>query len=327
MKCDKLTFLGDVFLDKQYKCDINLGSFIFNLEYPISNRGKPYPNKINLVQDKSFIKETFGGYPVAVCLANNHIMDYGEEAFIDTIGFLEKNNIKFFGAGNAGNNFNNPLLLDIGNYKISLAGYSCITTSAVFGDEVDSGSALLDIDKIICDLKVSEADFKIVQLHWGMEDIPFPRFQDVELAHRIIDSGADMIIGHHAHVVQSSETYKGKTIFYGLGNCIFPDIDIQSYFNGTKFTRRSVKKQRIVNKQSILIQLSADLNVDVQQLFFADGRLFRKAFSAPTFIPYSQFTFRLRHTLNNKFTMVKKFLESPKLPSGSQIKKFFWINS
>ncbi|MGE4444882.1 MAG: CapA family protein [Candidatus Altimarinota bacterium] len=316
-----IQFLGDVYLDKKYNSNINLDNYIFNLEYPISNRGTPAKNKINLIQNTSYIKDTFGKNPIAVCLANNHIMDYGDDAFEDTMKFLEQNNIKYFGAGNKSNNYNNPLLIKMENTTISVSGYSCMSTNAVFGSEDLIGSALLDFELIKQDLKNHIADFKIVQLHWGMEDIPYPTYKDVQLAHQIIDCGADLIIGHHAHMIQSSEIYKGKYIFYGLGNCIFPDFSLDSHFNGNEFTRKSSKKQRKHNKKSIMIEIDSTYNIVSKTLFFDGKSLNCKNYSLSNFIPHSEENFRRKYNTFKKIDMFKKFIESPRIPNISQIKR------
>ena len=77
----KLSFLGDVVLDKAYSVNLSLGDFIFNLEHPLSCVGIPVKNKVNICADRSYIEETFGKLPIAVNLANNHIADYGDTAF------------------------------------------------------------------------------------------------------------------------------------------------------------------------------------------------------------------------------------------------------
>lgn len=316
-----IQILGDVYLDQVYKSDLELNNFIFNLEYPISSRGMPHKNKINLIQKESYIKETFGNNPIAVCLANNHIMDYGEEAFLDTLEFLEKENIKYFGAGREDNNFNNPLKINLNNKSYSLFGYCCESTSAVFGNDISFGSAKIDLNKMEKDLKDDNSEYKIVQLHWGVEDIPFPKYEDVKIAHKIIGMGADLIIGHHAHILQSIEDYKGKKIFYGLGNCIFPDINQESYYDGIKFTKYSNKKQRTQNKISLLIELDNSNNINVRQLFFNKNKLFSMSFKIPRFIPYSKESFNKKYNRYKKYDMFKKFFESPQFPTIKHIKR------
>lgn len=314
--------MGDVYLDKIYSTDINLTNYVFNLEYPLSSRGNPHPQKINLIQSESFILETFGKYPVAVCLANNHIMDYGEEAFLDTLTFLNENGIKSFGCGSDADNFSNPIFIEIDGRSLSLAGYSCRSTSAVFGGIDKYGSAEIQLDRIKNDLNLSAADYKIVQLHWGAEDVPFPRHEDVELAHEIIDLGADLILGHHAHVVQSIEKYNEKWIFYGLGNCIFPNFNIKSYHDGKKFTRYSSKEQGKVNKQSLYLELTSNFDITVDKLLFEKGVLKFNDFAIPKYIPKTKDEFIKAYDRHKKHCMIRKLISAPRVPSISDIKRF-----
>jgi hypothetical protein len=323
----KLSFLGDVYLDEKYDICWDLDNYVFNLEYPISSRGTPAKNKINLIQSKSYIKETFGKFPVAVNLANNHIMDYGEEAFEDTIKFLEKNNIKYFGTGNKINNFNNPCILDLNGKTIALFGYSCKTTNALFGNESNNGSALLDLKLIKNDIKNCDADFKIIQLHWGMEDVPFPTYDDTQKSKQIIDFGADMIIGHHAHTIQPVLNYKGKGIFYGLGNCIFPDFNMKSYFNGEQFTKRSKKKQLRHNKRSIKINLDENCHYSYSCLEFKDGKLHQMTKNIiPKFIPLNNDDFKRKFIKDERKKMIFRFIKKPKIINFLQIKRFLGVS-
>jgi poly-gamma-glutamate synthesis protein (capsule biosynthesis protein) len=322
-----LSFLGDIYLDKEYGIDFELDEYIFNLEYPISSRGTPAKDKINLIQSKSYIQETFGKYPIAVNLANNHIMDYGEEAFDDTIKFLEENSIKYFGAGNKTNNFNNPCILEFGKKTIALFGYSCETTSAVFGDESNNGSAFLDLEIIKTDLDNCDADFKIVQLHWGMEEIPYPTYKDTQKAHQIIDFGADMIIGHHAHIIQPVEEYKGKKIFYGIGNCIFPDFKMESHFDGEKFTRISKKKQLRHNKQSIKIDLKENLDVQFNVIELIENRLKSKNnYNFKYNVPKSENQFISQLIKTQRIIMLRNVFYNPKIPKIRHFKKLLGLS-
>jgi len=321
----KIHFLGDVFLDKKYNVDLELENFIFNLEYPLSKKGIPAKNKINLGSDIPNIKETFGKYPIAVNLANNHIMDYGEEAYISTIKYLQKHKIDYFGAGNKENNFNNPCVIDFNNHTLALLGYSCPSTSAVFGDSNKNGSAILDINQIITDIKAckNKYDMVIVTLHWGDEEIMYPKYTDIIIAHQIIDAGADLIIGHHAHVIQSSEIYKGKYIFYGIGNFIFPDFKVNSYYDGNKFTKESSKIQQKLNKQSIIININEELKVDFDTVVFDNGVVKYGKINLPKWLPQSQLQYDLMYKYIKRMGTIKRFLQNPKMPTLKQIKIFF----
>lgn len=324
----KLDFLGDVYLDKIYNVDLNLNDFIFNLEFPLSTSGVPAKNKINLGMDTSYILETFNKFPLAVNLANNHIMDYGEESFQDTLDYLAKNKIKYFGAGNIKDNFNNPCIVNFNGKNIAFLGYSCPTTSAVFGDDSSNGSAVLDEEKVLNDIKVCKEnnDFIVVNLHWGDEEIKFPKPSDVVKARKFIDAGADLIIGHHAHVIQSHEIYKGKSIYYGLGNCIFPDFDLPSNFDGQKFQSRSSKKQAIQNRQTIVVHLDDALNVSHDTASLKGIDLKYDKVKIPKWIPKTFRQYNIYYSLWAKNRMIKGFIKNPRFPSIEQMKLFLGAN-
>jgi len=320
----KMSFLGDVFLDKEYQVDIELENFIFNLEYPLSTSGTPAKDKINLGADIPHIKETFGSLPKAVNLANNHIMDYGEEAFKKTIEYFDKENIKYFGVGNKKNNYNNPCILNFDKKSIALFGYSCSSTHAVFGNENNNGSALLDIDEIVKDIKScrEKVDMIVITLHWGDEEIKYPKYTDILLAHIIIDAGADLIVGHHAHVIQSIEKYNDKYIFYGIGNFIFPDFNAPSYYNGKEFTRRSSKINQKENKQSIIININEDLHVTYETATFEKGIVKKSQVVIPTWLPDTEFQYTLCVQYLRRLGTLKRFLKNPKIPTMKQFKIF-----
>jgi len=321
-----LNLMGDVYLNKRVTIDFMLGNyFIFNLEAPISKRGTPFKNKVNLRLEKSFIFESFGSYPKAVCLANNHIMDYGIEAFNDTLEFLASNSIKYFGAGNKSNNYNNPYILEFGDKRIAILGYACESTHFSYTD--GTKPANLIVENVIKDIKEAKknSDYTIIQFHWGDEEIPFPKFSDVETAHRCIEAGADLIIGHHAHVIQSHEIYKGKHIFYGIGNFIFPDLNEPSKYDGEKFTKSYIKKQNRENRQSIVVTLNKELEVDFFTVEFDHNMLKKRRVSIPKWIPNSDKGFKKKYTIQKKINMVKKFVRNPKIPNQSHLKRFFGV--
>ena len=324
-----MKFLGDVFLDTTYKIDIELDDFIFNLEYPLSTSGKPAQNKINLGVDISYIKETFGKFPIAVNLANNHIMDYGEEAFSKTIEYLKIHNIGYFGAGNKKNNFNNPYIVDINDKKMALFGYSCPTTHPVFGSKNTNGSAMIDEQKVIDDIHRvrNKVDYVVIQLHWGDEEIIYPKATDVDKAHMFIDAGADLIIGHHAHVVQSIEKYKNNYIFYGIGNFIFPDFDVPAYYDGAKFQGRANKIQDKANKEMIIVNLDDDLLVSYDTAAFENETIVKKKVNIPKWIPDTQEKYELYKKLWTKKKMLEIFFKNPRIPNIRQIKLLLSIQA
>jgi len=320
-----LTFFGDTVLDKPYRLDFDFEKFIFNLETPLSCEGTPARNKVNICQKESYIQATFKSTPLAVSIANNHIMDFGEESFAKTKLSLESQNIPYFGAGLKSENFNNPQIIKFANKKIGICGYCCPSAHPTFGDETNNGSAYLNPQEVLKDIKIlqdKEVDFIIIQPHWGIQEIPFPTFSDREMAHIFIDNGADMVIGHHAHVIQSHEVYNGKYIFYGLGNFIFPNLNMPSYHNGKEFTGTRYKIQHIQHRRSMVVTLDEDFNVIFYGLVRNGNSIEKSNFKLPIWLPNSQEEFQKRLSMQYKINMFKKFLAEPKMPTLAHIKRF-----
>jgi poly-gamma-glutamate synthesis protein (capsule biosynthesis protein) len=319
----KLHFFGDTVLDQVYKLSFDPEFFVLNLETPLSCEGTPALHKVNICQERSYIVETFKSRPLALSLANNHVMDFGEEAFLKTIDTLKAEGIPYFGAGLADEKFNNPAIIEFAGKRIALCGYSCPSVHAVFGDETHYGSARLDIDlvcKEIEDLK-SEVDFIVIQPHWGIQEIPFPTFQDREIAHQLIDAGADIVIGHHAHVIQSHEIYNGKHIFYGLGNFIFPDLDVPTRYDGSKFTDRRIKKQEIEHRRSMIVTIDEAFEVDFFTVELRGTMVEKKEFALPNWLPSCEASFQARLKREQKHIRIRNFLRNPRVPNLGHLKR------
>ena len=331
---EKFSFLGDVYLNKEYQADSIIdGPFFFNLEAPISNKkNDPYPNKINLCIDNvNYIKNTFGKYPYGVNLANNHIFDYGMSAFLDTLNSLNENNIKFCGFNNLSTNQTQKISFRFSNNNvIIILGYCCSTTNP--SNKVDTLS-IINEKKVINDIKAIKENnlnnFVVINLHYGKEEIKLPSPNDVILSRKFIDSGADLIIGHHAHVVQSYESYKGKKIYFGLGNCIFPDFELPSYFKNGISLKMSKKNNRLVNNYSLMVTVDENLKVNHEWLFFDGKKLFKttKYLLFFNFITTSKSLFNFYIIISEKKRMILNFLKNPKKISYKRIKYFLKINN
>lgn len=206
--------------------------------------------------------------------------------------------------------------------KIGLLGYCCESTNAVFGNENKIGAALLNINHVIKDITALKniVDFVVIHLHWGDEEIKFPKKEDVDKARMFVEAGADLIIGHHAHVIQSMEIYKGKYICYGIGNFIFPNFDVQSNFNGEMFLERAVKIQRNSNKESILVELDKDLEVSIKTLKFDGLKVQYSNVDIPRKIPRSKKSYESYKMMETKKIMIQLFLDKPRIPTIKQLK-------
>jgi len=192
----------------------------FNLECPITDSGTP-------VEGKEFVFK----FPVRYAgilrgitgftLANNHIMDYGWEGLASTLRVLASLKIGTCGAGENLKEARSPFITQAGGLKVAFFCYSNTLPKSYWADTAKPGTAH-GIEKFIKkDLPGVDADFKIAVFHWSSELLDTPKLYQRILARYAIDHGADMVVGHHPHVVQTVEIYRGKPIFYSLGNFIF----------------------------------------------------------------------------------------------------------
>jgi poly-gamma-glutamate synthesis protein (capsule biosynthesis protein) len=158
-------------------------------------------------------------------LANNHTPNFGEKGLKDTFNFLENAGIEYIGAGQNEQEAYQPVYIEKKGIKFAFLAYNDTdVVPAYYEASVNrAGTAFMRIDKMTKAVKEAKqkADFVIVSMHSGTEYINKPNDSQVNFAHAAIDAGADLIIGHHPHVVQTLETYKGRFIFYSLGNFVF----------------------------------------------------------------------------------------------------------
>lgn len=207
-----------------------------NLESPTSFLGKPYKGKPKVVTFRADPAMLFGlkysGIDI-VSLANNHISDYYSESLSETIDLLDLLKIKHIGAGKNINDARKPLIISMKGYKLAFLGYAEGIWSTDEATEKKGGSVIFETETVLEDIKTTKKEhnpnFIFISIHWGIEHKNNPRKSDVLKAHKIIDAGADVILGHHPHVLQSIETYKEGIIFYSLGNFIFDMASKKTY--------------------------------------------------------------------------------------------------
>lgn len=209
-------------------------------------------------------------------LANNHILDYYDKGLLDTIELFDKNGISHIGAGKNLDAARKPVILEKKGMKIGFLSYTEMANMVYKGnppvkfaaDSSKAGVSPLDIDYIkedIGKLKGS-ADIIIISLHWGVEYTPDLYPGQSELAHKIIDEGADAIIGHHPHHMKGIEIYKEKPILYSLGNFISDQNDPNNQqgfiasleYSGKKLTGLSAVPFKIYNKSQVVPVTGSD---------------------------------------------------------------------
>ncbi len=196
-----------------------------NLENPMTKGGVPTDKPFVFKAKPEYLNVLKNGGVDIVTLANNHIYDYRESGLVKTIAHLNDFGIKFVGAGRNIEEARRPVIFDVKGVKIAFFGYYGLRRhSESHPATLDSaGTAKRSLKYIRDDVKKIRpaVDLIIVNLHWGREKENFPEDDQIHFAHRVIDYGADLIVGHHPHVLQGIERYKNRTIAYSLGNFIF----------------------------------------------------------------------------------------------------------
>jgi len=195
-----------------------------NLECCVSARGEPVPKPYNFRMRPSYLGALQRAGITIVNLANNHIFDYGKEGLFDTIFYLDSSRVGHVGAGMNRNEAHTPHYYEKAGIKIGFMGYY-EGGEAPAATEGEPGVAARTISAIRADVRRMKerdgADFVILSFHWGVEKADTVEEWQRQFAHRAIRAGADLIIGHHPHVLQGIERYRGGVIAYSLGNFIF----------------------------------------------------------------------------------------------------------
>lgn len=196
---------------------------IGNLECVIATKGeavdKPWTFRADLRVIPLLTK-----YFHAVSLANNHTGDFGDEAFLEQIDLL-KDKLPTCGGGKDLAAARVPVILEKNGLRIAVLGYNEFKPRSFAATETSPGVAWSIDEQVIEDIGLARtkyrADLVIPFMHWGYEYEPGANKRQSELSRRMIDAGADVVIGAHPHVTQGYDIYKGKLILYSLGNFVF----------------------------------------------------------------------------------------------------------
>ena len=206
-----------------------------NLEGPFADSKddvRSFADKCNFASPAEAISTlSFLGINV-VSLANNHIFDCGMQGFTATVQQLTNANISHFGAGADLCSARQPIIIERCDLKVGLLGYSWgLIQSKIAGPSTPGVSPLNRrfILKDVRDLR-DKVDILVVSVHWGYVKERYPLPSQRELGHAIVDAGADLVVGHHPHVVQGIERVGKGLIAYSLGNFFFSDF-VDDRFN------------------------------------------------------------------------------------------------
>ncbi|MBM3281555.1 MAG: CapA family protein [Candidatus Harrisonbacteria bacterium] len=183
-------------------------------------------------------------------LANNHVPNFGKKGLLDTFEALYKVGIEYVGAGRNSEEANRPVIITTKGIRFAFLAYNDpdVVPQVYEAGRVRAGTAFMRIEKMQEAVRAArvQADIVIVSMHSGREYEEKPNKSQTEFARSAIDAGAEMVIGHHPHVVQTMEQYKGKYIFYSLGNFVFDQMWSFETRAGLAlkifFTKKGVKK-------------------------------------------------------------------------------------
>ena len=166
-------------------------------------------------------------------LANNHVFDYGEEAFNTTLDTLKDAGIPSVGAGRNIQEAAAPVIIERNGVRIAYVAASCAEYTIYTPEAGEDTPGIMwcyDDDKFLEAIRnaASQADFVVALPHWGVEHSTELESKQVESARAYIDAGADAVVGAHAHILQGIDFYEGKPILYNLGNFWFDGYDIDT---------------------------------------------------------------------------------------------------
>lgn len=199
--------------------DIAIG----NLEAPFTSAGEKFDKKYTFRVPNAWACGLRDAGFDLLTLANNHIMDYGLQGLYDTMEVLDSLGIAHCGAGANDSLAMQAAFLYVNQLKVAFLGFSMTFPEEFWAEKDRAGTAFATERRLAQRLREVRplADLLIVSFHWGAELKHEPKEYQRSFAHQAIDLGADLVLGHHAHVLQGVEAYKNRLVFYGLGNFAF----------------------------------------------------------------------------------------------------------
>ena len=220
-----------------------------------------------------------------VSLANNHIGDAGSKGILETVAALDRLGIGHGGAGRNAAAARSPSLFTVGGVRVAILGRDAIA-ARYWAGATTAGSAGLVRDQVVADIRAAKAagaEVVIVYPHWGVEYHAGPTAAQRALAKAMIDAGADLIIGNHVHWAAAMEIYKGKPIWYGLGNFVFDQtwseptqqgLLLELTFSGRRLVQARIHPLEILDSsQPNLLDPADGGNVVMSQVFGASRGL------------------------------------------------------
>ncbi len=214
--------LSPVLLEAMQTADIT----VINNEFPFSTRGEQAPDKqFTFRVNPDYVRVlTDMGVDIAG-IANNHVLDFGPDALLDTFETLENTGIDYMGAGSDLSRASALITKEVNGKTFGFLAASRVIPVVSWDIKNASPGVFTTYDPALLLAAIKEArthcDFLSVFVHWGIERDEYPQDYQVTMAQQYIDAGADLVVGAHPHVLQGIAYYENKPVFYSLGNFIF----------------------------------------------------------------------------------------------------------
>ena len=250
MKSNEVTVfaVGDVFLQRldpervfrQVKDVFRQTDLVFcNLEAPLCSADTPptpFLRVIRLRSDPEMVRALVDAGIDIVSLANTHTMDYGPQGLLQTMETLARHGIRYVGAGRTLAEARKPVVFELKGTRIAFLGFHTYDQFATAASEVTPGQTMVrvspylppphayreEVSRMQQDIREAkkQADVVIVSWHWGQSMTSQLAVHQPYLGRLAIDAGADLVLGHHAHMLQGIEVYRGGAICYSMGNFV-----------------------------------------------------------------------------------------------------------
>lgn len=206
-------------LAAELKADIVFG----NLECSLTQTGEKQPKIWNFKAPPERLKSLQAAGFGIVSIANNHTWDYGMTGFLNTLKALRKHDILAVGGGKDRAQAEQLQVITVRGLRVGFLGFTSTFPQEAWARRKKPGVAYSDFNRFpgIINKSKRECDLLIVSFHGGTELAEEPNEIQKAFAHAAVDSGADLVLGHHPHVLQEVELYKGKPILYSIGNFLF----------------------------------------------------------------------------------------------------------
>jgi poly-gamma-glutamate capsule biosynthesis protein CapA/YwtB (metallophosphatase superfamily) len=245
-----ILFAGDIVLDGQPGVWVSQGKdplqhfaaifkstdiTVANLECVVTDKGQA-SNKIFTFRASPAALPVLHRHVDVVALANNHSGDFGKAAFADMLDRLEKEQLPYVGGGRNLSTAHQPFIIHKHGLKLALLSYNEFMPRSFEAGANQAGIAWGEDEQVVQDIRAARekyhADLVIPFMHWGWENEKNSSQRQQQLAKLMIDAGADAVVGGHPHVTQEIDIYRGKPIFYSIGNFVIDALDNEEQSKG-----------------------------------------------------------------------------------------------